>query len=112
MNRLPGAEAPNNSERKGKFRTLKTAENLNCYQFNLGKWIQVIKKANKKRSHQCKYCGKAFLTRIKLKSHVRDSHEQSFECQVCGKLFGQSAYLKIHLRTVDEKMKDFSFEQH
>ena len=27
-------------------------------------------------------------------------------------LFGQSAYLKIHLRTVDEKMKDFSFEQH
>ena len=70
---------------------------------------KTLKKA-KKKSHQCKYCGKASLTRPLLRSHVRNSHEQSLECKVCGKKFGYPSQLKIHLKAVHEKRKDFKCE--
>ncbi|XP_020026349.2 uncharacterized protein isoform X1 [Castor canadensis] len=55
---------------------------------------------SRKRSWECKTCGKVFSRLSSFRRHVRGhSKEKTHACDVCGKTFRFQSYLKRHVRT-------------
>ena len=57
-----------------------------------------------RRRHRCKQCGKKFLDRKYLDTHVSVVHEgiRPYECEYCLKTFGMLANLNTHVTAVHE----------
>ncbi|CAB3261118.1 unnamed protein product [Arctia plantaginis] len=60
------------------------------------------------RNYVCKDCGTGFVTRYRLKVHVKSMHiDGTHPCEVCGKIFSTPQKHKNHVNTVHKLMKRF-----
>ena len=64
--------------------------------------------------HDCKICGKKYLKRVNLLSHIKKYHEETewmkFRCATCGKTFGFLLALERHMKEHNPNQK-FCCEQ-
>lgn len=60
------------------------------------------------RNYVCKDCGTGFVTRYRLKVHIKSMHAGgTHPCEVCGKIFSTTQKHKNHVNTVHKMMKRF-----
>ena len=75
-------------------------------------------KAHIRNTHEivkscCHLCGKSFTGQFSLKSHIRNVHEglKEFHCEKCGKNFATSNQLKVHIARLHELIKPHQCDQ-
>lgn len=69
-------------------------------QQNLKAHVQIhLKKMLKIEPYQCEFCGRTFLTKGSVASHIANVHSEvrSFECDTCGMKFKRKPHLERHL---------------
>ncbi|XP_042855476.1 zinc finger protein OZF-like [Penaeus japonicus] len=68
------------------------------------------KNDEKRKGLVCELCGKKFLSKSKLKTHMRvHTKEKPYSCEVCEKTFSQKQHLVTHMRVHTEE-KPYSCE--
>ncbi|XP_039862885.1 oocyte zinc finger protein XlCOF22-like isoform X2 [Simochromis diagramma] len=61
------------------------------------KFTQCLKIHTGKKSHPCSTCGKEFISKSTLKTHIRThTGEKPFSCKTCGKKFSQNTLKETH----------------
>ena len=63
---------------------------------------------NVKNGEKCEICEKVFKTKVKLKVHYRNTHEnmeERYKCNICSRYFLRNSTLQLHLKTIHERKK-------
>ncbi len=73
---------------------------------------QVNQSPVKEKQFKCEHCGKMFMRKTHVTTHIKMVHEQvrDYKCNFCDKAFSTRSNLTKHIHTMHEKARDFVCE--
>lgn len=93
--RPPKSSTTKNYNRLRCYMCCKTLDNIHAYEAHMN--------AHKsERPYGCDQCGKRFMHKAGLKSHMHQHKAKRFECSVCKKTFTYKCNMEIHKETHNE----------